>query len=195
MTVERANSGFTLIELLVTVTVVALLVTLSIPSFRTWTANQQTRAVAEVIQNALRLAQATAIHQSHTTTLCLTDSTPTAGLVTDKASTNGNCTNNGKNWFIQMDALFNGESGQFVQGGSFGNIGPNVVITSPATAPVSFNSFGRTTAGATVTYQFTNPYGDFKSTTTRSLNITIDPGGQIRMCDSSRNIATSPDGC
>jgi type IV fimbrial biogenesis protein FimT len=201
MRVRPAIAGFTLIELLVAISVIALLVTLSVPSFRTWTANQQTRAVAETVQNALRLAQANAVHQGRLTTLCFTNSTPSSSLVTGTTATgNANCTTNGKNWFIEMDRLFTSGSGvgttaEYVQGGTFGNISPNVTITTDAANPVSFNSLGRTNVGATVTYEFTNPYGDFKDTATRALKLMIDTGGQIRLCDSARNITSSPDGC
>ncbi len=180
-----------MIELLVTVSIVALLVSFSVPSFRTAINNRQTHAVAETIENALRLAQSTATQQSRSTTLCLTNSTPSASLVA--AAPNSNCVANGKYWFIQTNTLFTDENPAYLRGGTFGDIGPNVAITGPAT--LDFSALGRTSVATRQVYKFTNPYADFKSTATRYLGVTVEPGGQIRMCDSSRSMSNSADGC
>jgi type IV fimbrial biogenesis protein FimT len=196
MNTAPANRGFTMIELLVTISVIALLVTLSIPSFRTWVNNQQTRAAAETIQNALRLAQSTSLHQSRSVTLCLTDATPSSSLV---SAGNTNCVTSGKNWFVQMRSLFTGEapagadqSALYVRGGTLGNVSSNVTITlhGAAGTGLTFNSLGRLTGEAgSVYYTFENDYGD------HALAVTVDVGGQVRMCDLSHTSLNLPDAC
>jgi len=191
------SRGFTLVEVLTALAIVTLLTVLVVPSFRSWANNQQTRTVAESVANALRLAQASAVHQSRAVTFCLTNSTPSYSLV---SASNSSCVANGKNWFAQLSKLFsdesiNGSSAFYVQGGSFGDVAANVAISGPAY--LTFNSLGRVTAssgsgssGPSRSYKFTNTYGDG-----RFLAVTIDIAGQIRLCDGSRSDTTSTDGC
>jgi type IV fimbrial biogenesis protein FimT len=193
MNASTPSQGFTIIELLVTVSIVALLVTLSIPSFRTATNNRQTHAVAEMIQTGLRLAQATAVQQGRPTIFCLTNSAPDSSLIS-ATDPNPNCADNGKNWFIQTKNLFNDDNPTYVQGGSFANITSNVTITGPGL--VTFSTLGRLSGlTATQTYKFSNSYSDFVSPTGRHLEVNVDVGGQIRMCDSARTASSAPDGC
>lgn len=182
-----ASRGFTVVEIMVALAVVTLLSVLAVPSFRQWTNNQQTRTVGESLLSALQLAQATAVHQSRGVVFCLTNSTPGSSLVT---TDNSACAANGKNWFAQLTKLFSDETvsgaNYYVQGGSFGDIAPNVVITGPA--DITFNSMGRIPTSES--YKLTNAHGDG-----RFLAVIVDIGGQIRLCDGSRSNQTSPDGC
>jgi len=72
-----------------------------------------------------------------------------------------------------------------------------VVITSPD-ATIVFNGFGRPDLTALETITITNPAGGTcvaGGGNVRCLNITIQIGGQIRMCDPSITDATDTRTC
>ena len=185
--------GFTMIELMVTLTLLGLLLALAVPEFGTWTANARVRSVAESIQNALRLAQTEAVRRNRQTVFALTNETPAAGVALAV---------NGSNWFIQTLPLVAGDPVAFVQGGTFAK---QSGVTVAGAELVCFNSTGRQvtntatglgadcTAPATATtptvLDITKPGAD------RAMRIQISLGGQIRMCDPAKSIATQPDGC
>ena len=70
--------GFTLIELLTTLSVLAVLIQLSLPSFTIWISNTRVRTVADTLQNGVRLAQAEAVRRNRQVVLSFTNGTPVA---------------------------------------------------------------------------------------------------------------------
>jgi type IV fimbrial biogenesis protein FimT len=82
----------------------------------------------------------------------------------------------------------------FVQGGG-NEVTSSSAVVSAVDADVVFNGLGRTDlAAGALTIQVTNPTGGVcvaASGPMRCLNVVVQPGGQIRMCDPA--IATAGD--
>jgi type IV fimbrial biogenesis protein FimT len=191
-------SGFTLIELLITISLIAILALLGMPSMSAALNNAKVRSVAESLQNGLRIAQNEAIRRSHQTAFVLTNAKP---------EENATATANGRNWYAQVLLLYPGEAvdDAYVQGGSFGNVASGVTITSQSTV-ICFNSIGRVVANTSTglgvdcsvpggvppmaRYDVTKVGAD------RTLRLEVTPSGKIRMCDTARTVSTvQPDGC
>lgn len=66
----QSQQGFTLIELLITLTVVAVIMSIAVPSFRTMLLNSQLTAQRDGLGNALRYARSTALSQNVNTEVC-----------------------------------------------------------------------------------------------------------------------------
>ena len=202
----RRSSGFTLIELMVTITLIAVLMLLAIPAFGTWSADARLRSTAESLQNALRMAQLTAVARSRSTVFALTNATPAA---------NAAPVANGRNWYIEALPLDDEDEDKatdsFIQGATVaGQYG--VTIAGPAS--LCFNSLGRqvtktltkpsTTCTAptddnTVTTKSDTlgTYTVSKAGASRKLLVRVYLGGRVRMCDAAKTLINNenPDGC
>lgn len=194
----RVSGGFTLLELAIVLVVGAILVLLAMPSYSRWINNSKVRSVAEAVQNGIRAAQTEALRRGRQTAFVLTNSAPAANAAPSAK---------GINWYIQVLPLFADDTinAPFVEGGSFGSRVSGVTVSGAQI--ICFNSMGRlvdnntTTASigancaapvppANVTYDLTSAGAD------RTLEIQVQLGGQIRMCDKSRTLSlTNPDGC
>jgi type IV fimbrial biogenesis protein FimT len=202
----RRSSGFTLIELMVTITLLAILMLLAIPAFGTWSADARVRSTAESLQNALRMAQLTAVARSRPTVFALTNATPAA---------NAAPVANGRSWYIEALPMADEDedkvSDSFIQGATVaGQYG--VTIAGPAS--LFFNSLGRqvtktltkpsTTCTAptddnTVTTKSDTlgTYTVSKAGASRKLLVRVYLGGRVRMCDAAKTLINNenPDGC
>ncbi len=203
--VRRNQGGFTLIELMVTLTLLAILLLLAVPSFTNWIRNNQIRSTAESLQNGLRAAKGKATNLNRQVVFVTTSSTP--GLNALGAS-------GGLNWYVQLIPRTAGEdfaaADNYLEGGNFASSANGITVTStPATASICFNSVGRMVANAapsssTDVPACTLPTGTeivFAVSRTgavdgkdRRLQVRVSTSGQIRMCDPARP-TTSPDGC
>jgi len=190
--------GFTLIELAVTLTLFGMLMALGLPAFLAWTRNTQVRTVAEALQNGLRTAQAEAVRQNRPVVLAFT-----ASSTSNAASAPWTAVAGGVNWWTQTVPQFTETSGQFIAGGSLGDVASGVTIGN-GPAAVCFNSNGRVAApasgtgvtGATCTATGTVTFNINQTGADRNLVVTLSVGGQVRMCDPKRTLsATTPDGC
>jgi type IV fimbrial biogenesis protein FimT len=189
----RSQRGFSLIELMVTLTLLGILLAAAVPAFGTWTANSRVRSVAESIQNGLRLAQAEAVQRNRQTVFALTNATPAVGATLAA---------NGSNWFIQTLPLMTGETGDFVQGGTFAK---QSGVTITGASLMCFNSIGRQVtntatglgADCTAPASATTPtaINVTKTGSDRSMRVQVSLGGQIRLCDPAKSISSQPDGC
>jgi type IV fimbrial biogenesis protein FimT len=201
---DRA-SGFTIIEMIVAVSIFSILVALTVPTMRTWIANTKVRAVADAIQNGVRLAQAESLRRSRQVVFALTNSTtPQSGFT---AVTNGNY------WAIMtIPAMTDGtETAAFVEGGVLTSAGSTVQIAGQA--EICFNSVGRLVAngttgvaGGTCTVptaginSSAQPMLSYVVTMTGAadhpLQVEVGLGGQVHICDPSQTLsATNPYGC
>jgi type IV fimbrial biogenesis protein FimT len=208
----RANSvsGFTLLELLVTVGVFAILVALGVPTMKTWVYNNRVRAVADSLQNGLRLAQVESLRRSRQVVFSLTNS-PTQAGVTAAA--------NGMYWSINVVPFLTSDSAStadFVKSGilsaTTSSASTPVLVTGGPTE-VCFNSLGRLvinlatgvpggscnalptvpppSGGAPVfTYNISMVGAD------HPLDVEVGLGGQVRMCDPNVLLSSAnPQGC
>jgi type IV fimbrial biogenesis protein FimT len=188
--------GFTLVELMVTIALLALLMFLAVPSFSGMARNNQVRAVAEALQNGLRLAQTESVRRNRQTVFFLTNATPSATAAANAS---------GVNWAVATvprttEAV---TARVFIEGGSFGDTASGVTISNGPTA-VCFNANGRLVANAatgTTGATCADPaalvqYDVALTGSDRPLRVTLTLGGQVRMCDPSRTLSsTNPDGC
>lgn len=191
---KGGSEGFTLIELVIAMAIAAMLLGLAVPSFSVWINNAKVRTGAEILQNALRLAQAEAIKRSHQTAFVLTNATAAASAAPVA---------NGRNWYIQVLPIVADETvnGAYVQGGSVGEQSSGIVVTGPAI--ICFNSTGVlvTNSSTGLGVDCTAPtnvvtYDVSKSGADRTLEVQISPTGKVHMCDKSKTLsATTPDGC
>lgn len=188
---HRGLRGFTLVELMVTITLLAILLALAVPSFTLWINNTRVRTTAQVLQDGLRQAQAEAVRRNRTVSFFLTnDVNPTADSAANA---------NGLNWGIRVLPL-TGTTREFVRGGALAGVNNGVTITSASTL-VCFNAAGQQVANTTETctidainpeavYRVAHPGGD------RPLQVIASLGGRVRMCDPAKTVsATNPDGC
>lgn len=192
------SRGFTLVELMVTIFVLAILLMIGVPSMAQWIRNNQVRAVASTLQNGVRSAQAEALRRSRQVVFVLTDDTPTARGDTVAAKANG------KYWATYTVPLDGStESKELLDTGVVNDVGEGVTLTGPTA--LCFNTLGRLAANASPGITSANcelPSGaaqhslDVSRTeATRRLRVLVSVGGQVRMCDRDKDIATFPDGC
>lgn len=190
----KEGNGFTLIELIAAMAITAILLGLAVPSFSSWISNAKVRTAAESLQNGLRLAQAEAIKRSRQTAFVLTDAAAAANATPSK---------NGKNWYIQVLPVVDGETvnAAYVQGGSVGSQTSGISVTGSAI--ICFNSIGVLVANAAtgIGANCTAPtdvvtYDVSRSGADRTLEVQVSPTGAVRMCDKSKTLSvTTPDGC
>ena len=177
----KSLAGFTLIELMIAITIVSVLLVIGFPEAVNWIQNTKIRSSAESISNGLQLARAEAVRRNTSVRFQLVDS------LTSSCAT----TATGSNWVVSLAdpsgacdvAPSDTVAPQIVQKKSSAEGSTNVVITA-GSPNVVFNGLGRVTLGAN-TIQVTNPTGGacFAAGPMRCLNVVVQPGGQIRMCD------------
>lgn len=162
--------GVTLIELLVSIVILAILMSLGMPSFQTMIQNASIRTATEAIQDGLQLARAEAIKRNNRVRFALGANSA---------------------WTVSVDS-----TAAEIQSRGAGEGSTGVVIArTPATAStVTFNSFGRVVENADASPALGKVLAHI-SATTRDLQIEIDPGGQVRMCDPLITAAGDPRRC
>jgi type IV fimbrial biogenesis protein FimT len=92
----RQSRGFTLLDLLITLTVAAILLSLSVPSFSTAIQNNRMTTQVNELNTALSLARSEAVKRNNNITIC-------------QSSTGTSCTGNWKDgWIVFADGNDNG---------------------------------------------------------------------------------------
>jgi len=203
--------GFTIIEMMVTVSIFAILVALTVPTMRVWIANTKVRAVADSLQNGLRLAQSESIRLSRQVVFALTNnSSPTAGFAVAASA---------PYWAIQTVPLMTGETPTLLASGVLKSAGSTVtIVANSGQTALCFNSLGRlvsnltpgpsgatcatpsssgTAAGGTaINTQPMFTYNVSMTGADHSLQVQVAMGGQLHLCDLSQTLSQSnPYGC
>jgi type IV fimbrial biogenesis protein FimT len=204
----KSASGFTMIEMIVTLTIFAILVALAVPSMKAWIASTKVRAVADGLQNGMRLAQAESLRRSRQVVFALTTS---ANPQADFSANNLTAANNGSSWVVvTVPSMVDGSGSDsaFVASGVLTTNGAAVAITGPA--EVCFNSVGRLiTNGATgvnggtcvpanAGNNGTAPKYNYTVTSNggQQMNVQLALGGQVHLCDPTQTLSNSnPYGC
>jgi len=187
------SGGFTLIELLIGLALLALLMMLAFPSFTIMLNNQKLRAQAESVANGLQTARTEAVKRNVQVQFVTTDDN--AGIAAQVATmtpvTPAATPPTGQNWVVR--AVTGAGTYDYIEGK---NATSAATVTSTVPS-ITFAGLGQTTLAAVVTYQITNPVGGACASGTpagpmRCLNVTVSPGGQIRMCDPAVNPTLNP---
>jgi type IV fimbrial biogenesis protein FimT len=165
--VQRAGQrGFTLIEMMIAVAVLAVILSLGVPSFQTFMAHTRLRTTAEAILNGVQLARAEAVRRN-------------TEVRFDLASDLG--------WSVVA-------AGTTLQARSAaeGSKGITLDVRPTAASAVTFNGMGRVAAnnpaGASLTRIVV-------SGGTKSRRIDIATGGLIRICDPEVSAVGDPRKC
>ena len=164
-------TGVTLIELMIGLAIVALLLTLGLPSISTWMQNSQLRNAAESVQSGLQLARAEAVRRN---TL--------VGF---------NMAGPDSSWSVgQMNPATQVQARSAAEG----TLNPQIATTNPL---IVFNGLGKAALAATAVIQITNPTGGAckPGGEMNCLNVTVSVGGQVKMCDPTIADATDTRAC
>lgn len=193
----RRLTGFTAIELLTAISILAILMAIGVPSLVEWVRNNKVRAVANTLQNGLRSAQSDALSRSQSIVLFLTNTSPTSN------STSFAAVADGKYWAtLTIPGPRVGETAALLNTGALGDIASQVTISGPSA--ICFNGMGRLTTNASpgpsgascaLPTSTAEVFDVSLSGARRRLRVMVTIGGQVRMCNPDKNIATSPDGC
>lgn len=113
------QSGLTLIELMVAVSVLAILLSIGIPSFQSLVAQNRATSAANELQSTLQFARSTAIAQARPVTVCAAD----FGFSPPRCATGTTAVNWSGGWIV------------FLQGGQVLRerraLHPSITITGP----------------------------------------------------------------
>jgi type IV fimbrial biogenesis protein FimT len=193
----KRELGFNLTEVIVVMAIMAILLGLGLPSYRTYMANQRVASSAEVFMAGLQMARGEAVKRNQRVEFILTDDTPTAASVdTTNTSTTG------RNWIVRAlaaggNTFVEGKSG--AEGSGAATAAQSPIALTGSIGAVTFDGFGSpgtisntgTFVGLTAnaTFDFSNPSGGACATSgggggpIRCLRIRLNRGGQTRMCD------------
>lgn len=174
-------SGFTLIEILITLVVSGIVLAIAFPNYSEWILNQQIRGAADSVQNGLMLARVEAVRRN-----------ANVQFVLDTSSSGGAA------WVVSVVT-----TGEVVQERNKGTVSPDAYVSAvtPAGATTAtFTGLGRvspTNNGGGVPFSQVDidlPSAKLAASKTRELRVTLQPGGEVRMCDPKYSLP-DPVGC
>ncbi len=195
---KRRQQGVSLIELMVGISIVAILMAAGMPSFTRWLQDAQNRAAAESVLNGLQLARMESLRRNAQVSFKLVDKDGKVAWTVGCKAPHADCP-------AAIQSRSTGEAGA----------GPRVGISTAALATpvppgtfdtaieagtgllasVTFDSLGRAPGAANgkdiTRIDVTNP----SKSTARRYVVTINVGGQVRMCDPTLPLADNPQGC
>ena len=174
---KSGHCGFSLIELLIGIVIMAILLSLAMPSFQLWLQNTQIRNAAEAIQNGLQRARAEAVGRNTNVEFVL---------------------GAGSSWVVQLPGGANIESRSASEGSKDVTLTALDAASAPATT-VTFNNFGSIVqpTNADGSAPFTQVDLDsslLAAADSQNLRVTIGQGGNVRMCDPNAPVG-SPRRC
>jgi len=156
--------GFTLIELVIAIVLVAILVTLAVPSFQIMLANAQIRTATQALYDGLQLARVEAIRRNER-------------LLFAKGA--------GSDWTVTVEA---GAVVVQTRSSSEGTRQATVAVTPAGATRVTFDSLGRVVANADGSATITAldidvPTSLIPAADSKEQRVTITTGGAVRTCD------------
>ena len=186
--------GFTLIEIVIVVALAAFLLAAAMPSAMTWIRNSRIRTAAESISGGLQQARNEAVRRNQQVSFY---------LVSDAAtSMSDNCilsaTSSG--WVIAQtspEGKCATERDSFVALRPPGDTALSLSVAAQdsatvAATTVTFNGYGQVVNAAAISCVRVGSAADASA---RALNIAVNSGGQVRMCDPAVSDANDPRRC
>ena len=176
---SRAQRGAGLIEGLVTISVLAILAAVAIPSFQQMIVNGRTRTIAESFRAGADLARTEAMRRNMPVSFAAVSS-----------DTGCSASTTGKSWVVFLGSTCDNNATvvqRFVAGGSEAG-----VTVSATRSTLTFNGIGMTTGGNTATVTFSNNLPDSQR---RRLQLNVSAGGQTRLCDPGVTTSGDPRAC
>ena len=198
LTKRHAQQGFSLVELMIGVIIMAILLSVAAPSFRSWVQNGQISTSAEAIQNGLQLARGEAVRLNTLVQFVLgAASSWSVGCTTPAADCPAT---------IQSRSSTEGSPNAVVVASEVVTATGAAAVAPVFTGTVTFNGLGRVvTTGAAasiaignqVNIDVSNPTGGVCAPAgpMKCMRLIVPAGGQVRMCDPARQRATDPRGC
>lgn len=178
------QTGASLIELAIGVVIVAIVMTVGIPSFQEWIANSQIRTAADSVMSGMNTARAEAVRRNTSVEFILTG--------------NGGMGETG--WRIRV--VNTNEVLQEMAAGE-GSKRALLISTPENASTVTFNGLGRLPAtglnddGSLLMTRVVAdvPVSVLPASQSRELRVSVTSGGQVRMCDPNVSDATDPRKC
>lgn len=185
LTMRHNQRGFSLVELIVALVVVGTLVSIGIPSFKSWLQNSQLRATSESILAGLQLARAEAVRRNTRVQFTLAGASFqdwTVGCATVVGDVNADGVDD-------CPAIIQSRTS------AEGTANATVAVDN---ATITFSGLGR--ADLAMTADITNSVGGNCAAAggpMRCSRIMVSTGGQVRMCDPAITISDpgNPRGC
>jgi type IV fimbrial biogenesis protein FimT len=187
------QNGVGLIEVMIGLAIVAVLISLAVPGFRSFIQNSHVRNAADAIQNGLNFARAEAVRRNTNVQFRLdTGSSWTVGCVTAVAACPA---------VIEARSAAEG-SGQATVATAEVVASTNAAVASPVfTTTLVFNGLGKERTlplANNAVFNISHSSGGACATAgtpagMRCLRVVVTPGGQVRMCDPARPVTTPPD--
>lgn len=197
MLIQIRPRGFTLVELLIGLAITATLILMAVPSFSIWLQNTQIRTAAEAIQNGVQLARAEAVRRNTSVIFQLTSTLDNSCALSTS----------GTNWVVSLDSAV-GSCGAAPSADLASPTAPRIIQTRSGIegsrnstvlstqSSITFTGLGRTSAGATLSADISNPLGGSCAPAgpMRCMRLVVSSAGQTRMCDPAA-VAGSTQGC
>lgn len=180
----RRPMGFSLVELMIGIAVLAIVLTVGLPSLTTWVQNTQVRTASENIYAGLQLARAEALKRNTNVRFQLVTTLTSACALSTS----------GTNWVVSLvdpTGACNVDpsdttSPQIIQKWSSTEGAPKAAVSATGASSVVFTGLGRVSGTGISQIDISNPTGGScvaASGSMRCLRIQVSTGGQMRMCD------------
>lgn len=168
---ENGESGFSLIELMIALAILALALALGMPGYKTWVQNTQIRNAAESVLNGLQVARMEAVQRNH-------------GVKFELAA--------GSGWKVSCEPVDAVCADDPIQERSASEGSSGSIDVAPAGVVIIFNQLG----GSDGVYALDIDSSAVAASEQRPLRVTVDVGGNTRMCDPESSLdASDPRKC